>query len=61
MPENYPKMPFHIIKKIEEREKLKHDRSQQPRISPYDYPDRPPEERPRDDKPNRDVNGWEKM
>lgn len=62
MPGDYPKMPFHIIKKIEEQERLKRDRGQQPQISPYDYPDRPPEkERSKDDKPQHDVDGWEKM
>jgi hypothetical protein len=55
----YPRMPIHIIKDEENGQRQK-QRGNRPQISPYDYPDRPPEEVHRkDDKPQSGVTEWQ--
>lgn len=55
----YPRIPIHIIKDEENRQRQKQERNR-PQISPYDYPDRPPEEeRRKDDEPRRGVIEWQ--
>lgn len=51
----YPRMPIHIIEDEKNRQRQK-QKGNRPQISPYDYPDRPPEE---DDKPQSGVTEWQ--
>jgi hypothetical protein len=57
---NYPKMPIHIIEDEKNRKKQRQEHNRPQIISPYDYPDRPPEEeRRKDDKPQSGVTEWQ--